>query len=40
MSNDNVLSVEDIEDNTEHVENTVSNIRNYYKVDGAQSKRG
>ena len=35
MSNDNVLSVED---DAEHVENTGSNIRNYYKVDGAQSK--
>ena len=40
MSNDNVLSVEDIEDNTEHVENTGSNIWTYYKADGAQSNWG
>ena len=32
MSNDNVLSVGD---NAEDVENTGSNIWNYYKVDGA-----
>ena len=37
LSNDNVLSVVDY---AEHVENTGSNIRNYYKVDGAQSKQG
>ena len=37
MSNDNVLSVEDY---AEDVENTGSNIWNYYKVDGAQSKLG
>ena len=37
MSNDNVLSVEDY---AKDVENTGSNIWNYYKVDGAQSKWG
>ena len=36
-SNDNLLSAEY---NAEHVEKAGSNIRNYYKVDGAQSKRG
>ena len=36
MPNDNVLSVED---DAEHVENTGPNIRNYNKVDGAQSIR-
>ena len=34
---DNVLSAEY---DAEHVEKAGSNIRNYYKVDGAQSKRG
>ena len=37
MSNDIVLSVED---DAEDVENTGSIIWNYYKIDGAQSKRG
>ena len=37
MSNNNVLSVED---DAEDVEHTGSIIWNYYKVDGAQSKRG
>ena len=36
MPNDNMLSVED---NDEDVENTGSNVWNYCKVDGAQSKQ-
>ena len=35
--NDNVFSVED---NVTDVENTGSNIWNYYNIDDAQSKRG